>query len=275
MTTTKPEVSKNSAKANEVLNGILNQFKTGNVPDLVSIAMFPTPDSPSQRWSLLNRMAMLSGGTTDARTFKQWLAVDRKVKKGAKAIHILAPKTFKVEKETDDGDKEERTVLCGFRVLPVFKVEDTEGEPLPGVEIDEQELPLIERAREWGLDVIAVPGNEFYRGYFSPHEKRIALATPNEKTFFHELAHAAHEKVVGSLEGGQNPLQEIVAELAAAALCRMVGKSADDTTGNSYRYIERYAAEMKMDAHKACCKVLKDTEQVLNIVLHGEQADED
>jgi hypothetical protein len=33
----------------------------------------------------------------------------------------------------------------------------------------------------------------------------------------------AHEKVNGNLKAGQDPLQEIVAELSAATLCRMVG----------------------------------------------------
>ena len=55
-------------------------------------------------------------------------------------------------------------------------------------------------------------------------KKEIALATPERSTFFHELSHTAHEKVKGGLKPRQDSLQEIVAELAAQALCRLVGR---------------------------------------------------
>jgi hypothetical protein len=56
--------------------------------------------------------------------------------------------------------------------------------------------------------------------YNSSQRKEIAVATPEESVLFHELSHAAHEKVKGSLRKGQDSFQEIVAELAAQALCR-------------------------------------------------------
>jgi len=64
-------------------------------------------------------------------------------------------------------------------------------------------------------------------------------------------------------------LQEIVAELSAQALCRLVGKNIKDTTGNSVRYIKTYADKVKMSAHSACLKVLSETEKVLNLILNG------
>ena len=60
----------------------------------------------------------------------------------------------------------------------------------------------------------AVPGNYKYFGCYLHDRKEVLLATSEETIFFHELAHAAHEKVKGYLKGGQNPSQEIVAELA-------------------------------------------------------------
>ena len=68
------------------------------------------------------------------------------------------------------------------------------------------DFPLIERAEEWGISVKAVPGNYRYYGYYQPGRNEIALATPEESVFFHELAHAAHEKVKGALKPGQDPL---------------------------------------------------------------------
>ena len=128
-------------------------------------------------------------------------------------------------------------------------------------------IPLIERAREWGISVKAVPAYSRYAAYYTMDRKEICLATKEEIVFFHELAHVAHEKVLGALKPGQDPLQEIVAQLAGECLCRLVGKSGDRYFGNSYRYIERYASEIRMSPHKACLKVIGDTEKVLALIL--------
>ena len=252
-----------------VLAGILEQFKTGRIPELVSFAMFPRAENvPSADWSLLNRTAMFLGGTADARGFKQWQAVGRYVKKGEKArIFILIPCFKKRQKEDSE---EEVAFLTGFLTKGVFAYEQTEGEPLPHLEIEVPDLPLLERAAEWGLSVKAIPGNFQYRGYYAPGRAEIALASREECVFFHELAHAAHDRLKpGGLTVGQDPLQEITAELAAAALCRIVGKQERDTLGNHYCYIERYAEKIKLSAFSACTRVLAGVEQVLNLILKG------
>ncbi len=69
------------------------------------------------------------------------------------------------------------------------------------------------------------------------------------------------------LKDAKGPLQEIVAQLAGQCLCLMVGKSGDKFLGTSYRYIEKYAGQIKMTPHKACIKVISDTEKVLQLIL--------
>jgi antirestriction protein ArdC len=128
----------------------------------------------------------------------------------------------------------------------------------------------MQKATEWGVNVKAIPGNYQYYGYYSTARKEIALATKEECVFFHELAHAAHEKVKGKLKAGQDPLQEIVAELSAQALCRMVGKQSSDTLGNSYRYIGNYAEKLGITIYTACLRVMSDTEKVLELILDTE-----
>lgn len=251
-------------KVKAVLNSILDCFKSGEVPEAIAKAMFPAVDTPSSNWSLLNRTIVFLSGTADARGYRQWQSVNRHVVKGAKAIHILVPY---IKKADEPEDQEQGRVLTGFGLKPVFKVEETAGDPLPYQQIELPELPLIEIAESWGISVKAVPGNFRYYGYFSPDRKEIGLATPEETTFFHELAHCAHEKVAGGLKSGQDPLQEIVAELSGQALCRIVGKQQTDTTGNSYRYIENYAEKLNMSPYGACMKVLSETEKVLNLIL--------
>jgi hypothetical protein len=254
-------------KVKATINRILEQFETGDIPEVVSYVMFPIPDIPSARWSLLNRTLMFLAGTADARGYKQWRQVNRQVVKGAKALHILVPYIRKV---ADDSTGEEKESLVGFMARAVFRIEDTAGEPLEYQSIELPTLPFMERAEEWGLSVKAIPGNYRYHGYYRPDRKEIALATPEEKTFFHELAHYAHGRVKGGLRGGQDPLQEIVAELSAQALHQIAGKRDRDLMGNSFQYIRRYAEKLQMTPHKACLRVMADTEKVLNLILYGD-----
>ncbi len=252
-------------RVKQVLNTILEKFNSGDVPEVVAYSMFPIPDIPSSKWSILNRILMFIAGTGDARGYKQWLKVNRHVNKGSKALYILVP--YIKKEENDAGEELER--LVGFLPRAVFRYEDTQGEELDYAKIELPELPLIERAEQWGIKLKAIPGNYRYKGYYSSADKEIALATKEECVFFHELAHCAHEKTNGSLKVGQDPIQEIVAELSAQALCRIVGKSADKHLGNSYRYIETYAERLNITTYTACLKVMSDTEKVLNLILKG------
>ena len=76
----------------------------------------------------------------------------------------------------------------------------------------------------------------------------------------------AHQKVLGELKKGQDWKQEIVAELAAETLCKVVGKTSKHL-GNSYRYIEKYAESANLTPWQACLKVIGDTEKVLTLIL--------
>ena len=76
-------------KVKQTLQAILDQFKTGDIPKAVAISMFPIPDIPCSKWSLLNRTLVFLSGTVDARGYRQWQQTNRFVKKGSKAIYIL------------------------------------------------------------------------------------------------------------------------------------------------------------------------------------------
>jgi len=198
-------------KVKQALNVIMEKFKAGNIPEAVAYSMFPVSDIPSAKWSLLNRTLMFLSGTADGRGYRQWQQVGRFVKKGSKAFYILVPFIKKIDDE--NGDPKE--TLLGFGTKPVFRVEDTDGQPLDYQNIEVPHLPLLKRAEQWGISVKAIPGNYKYYGYYASNRNEIALAAPDECVFFHELAHAAHHKYKGKLKNGQDPLQEIVAELSA------------------------------------------------------------
>ena len=253
-------------KVKQVLDQVIEQFKTANIPEAIAYSMYPIPNIPSAKWSLMNHLIMFFSKTSDARGYRQWLEVNRHVKKGAKSFSILVP-YFKKQKDKKD---EEVLTLVGFVSGNVFRFEDTEGELLDYQKLVLPELPLIERAKEWGISVEAIPGNYEHYGYYSPEKKIIALATPEEKTFFHELCHCADEKIKGKLKNGQDPLQEIIAELGAHTLCRIVGKDGDKYFCNSYRYIENYAKDLNITPHSAVLRVVSDVEKILNLILRKE-----
>ena len=254
------------ATVKETLNGIIARFESGDVPEAIAYSMNPIPNIPSAKWSMLNRMIMNMNGTYDARGIRQWNSVGRKVKRGAKAFYILVPRF--VKQENEHGYEEE--TLAGFMARPVFRVQDTEGEPLDYDFPELPELPLIERAEEWGIAVHAIPGPYRFLGCFYEERKWIVLASPEETVFFHELSHAAHARTLGSLLPGEDWRQEIVAELSAAALCAIVGKSTK-SLGNSYRYIADYARTANLSPVQGCLQVINDVEKVLHLILHGEK----
>lgn len=255
-------------KVKNILKQIIQGFESGQIPEAVAIASFPIPaDIPSAKWSMRNRTIVSLSGTIDARGYKQWLDFKRHVKSGSKAVYILSPCIFK--KDEDQEVDEDTKIVKFFKATPVFRVEDTEGEPLNYKEPELPDLPLLDRAKELGVSVKAIHGNLQYYGFYSPDRKEIALATPSEKTFFHELSHAADHIIKGNIKRGQDPLQEITSELSAQVLARIVGKCIKDTTGNSYQYIKRYAEKLRITPHQACLRVLRDTENIVNFILYG------
>ncbi|MDY0062041.1 MAG: hypothetical protein RBU45_19680 [Myxococcota bacterium] len=267
-----PVTGERPDRVQETLDLIVQKFIAGDVASALAKASFPACDVPLSRWSLNNRFLAALAGTIDGRGFHQWKEVKRSVKKGAKAFFILAP-TIVPDHRAEPGDNGDRPMkLVGFRAVPVFRVEDTEGEPLDYQQIQVPEHPLIDVAKAWGLRIQAVPANGIFYGSYCPGKSQILLATPDEQTFFHELAHAADEKVNGPLQGGQRPDQEIVAQLAAEVLAQMVGRQMGNP-GYSYLRISGYAREWfpKVDEQeairKACHQVLRRTCQVIEAIL--------
>jgi antirestriction protein ArdC len=255
-------------KVKEVLDTILDQFKNSdNIPQSIALLTFPIIILPMNKWSLFNQFFCYLTGLTDFRGYKQWLEAKRYVKKGETATHILVPWI----KKDKDEQGEEKPFLAGFITACVFAVEQTEGEPLDYQQLELPDFPLIDRAKDLGVNVAAIPGNYDHYGYFSAKKQVIAVASPEECIFFHELSHCADYRLNGELKGGQDPLQEITAELSALALCNIVGLDGSKHLGNSYHYIEGYAKELNISPYTAILKVICKTEKILNLILKGEE----
>ncbi len=91
------------------------------------------------KWSFNNRLLALiqlagRGEALDQAHlmgFRQWEKFNRHVRKGEKAIWILAPVTRKIRHTHDDGTVSTRVVVAGFKSVPVFNISQTDGAPLP------------------------------------------------------------------------------------------------------------------------------------------------
>lgn len=258
---------KNSDQVEAQLATLLDAFKTGSIAGAVAqslIERHPDDVRPSDKWSLRNRIIMHLNGTADARGFKQWKQVGRSVTKGSKAMHILGPVTIKVE---DEDTGEDKMIVVGFKGIPVFAVERAEGEDLPGFGYEpEGPTPLAEVAEEFGVQVSYQAARRSAAGSYGLKTDAITMFTHSEPTFWHELSHAAHSRVLKArgekLVGGQDPKQEAVAELSAAVIARLYGV---DNDAGAYNYIKGYADGG--DAHKLAASVLADVEKVLDLIL--------
>jgi antirestriction protein ArdC len=236
-------------KAKAVLDGLVEKINSETASQFVRerIELFSDgSDIPCRRWSLMNQMSVFLSGTHDARGIRQWNMAGRKVKKGAHALYIFVPMLYAVPKkkpETDEaksGDEDEAELplqtITGFKEMPVFRVEDTEGAPLDYEErikaLDVDSLPLIDVAKSLGVKVEAGLTSAGVEGWFRKSTKQIRLGTANPVVFLHELSHAVDNALPDRSDS--YAFNEVVAELSAAFLASLYGVKFDIALTQGY-----------------------------------------
>ncbi len=253
---------KNSEKATVLLKEIAEVFSKKEFASNCAKVFINAKenDIPSSSWSMGNQLLMLFSGTDDARGYRQWGQVKRHVKKGSKAIYILVPMVKKIkDKKTD----EERTVTIGFRGVPVFRYEDTEGEALKAY-TPRTLPPLFGLAEKNGIDVRWTNTKQGEYGSMNHTDKSMTLSTEAPDTFLHELMHWYDGKNV-KMVNGQDPEQETVAQLGACVLAKLYGYDSESYTWN---YIASYAkAESPQDVGQMCFKVLSRVQKAITAIL--------
>jgi len=122
--------------------------------------------------------------------FQAWKKMGRYVMKGEKGIPIFAPMIYK-----EDPNDENSKVLHGFRVVYVFDISQTDGDPLPPVpdwKSPEKSVELTEKlirfAESKGITVIykELPGET--QGLSKGGAIEISPKA-GTKTLIHEIAH--------------------------------------------------------------------------------------
>ena len=239
--------------------GIAAEFTASDsIPAYMASAYIRAPGVPCSSWSWGNRlMTALVGRTDDARGYRQWEKVGRHVKRGAKAFPILAPMT--VRREPKNEGEEATTAVIGFRAVPVFRVQDTEGDPLPEY-VPATIPPLASLAKIRYRNT--THGEE---GSYNTRTGDITLCTEDPAVYLHELMHRYDFKTHEPRDG-QDPEQEIVAELGACVLARMydVERSAE----NHMAYIATYAkAKTPAEVGAACLRMADRVMQAIQMIL--------
>ncbi|HEV2137785.1 MAG TPA: ArdC family protein [Nitrososphaerales archaeon] len=257
-------------RANTELEKIVRLFSSQQLPDLCAKALVAAPEKPSSKWSFGNQLLMLLAGTADARGYRQWQDVGRFVRQGSRAFYILGP--VLVEKPVDKSaeEKDETVeVLVGFRTIPVFRYEDTEGTELPTY-TPRDPPPLLDVAEMFGLRVNYIRLSAGIYGMTDYERKVISLSTESWDVFFHELAHALHRSFEPKTGHGQETEAETIAQLVAATLARLYEKPAD---GFSWTYIASQAqSSSPQQVGRLCLRVLDRTKKVLDLIYPNPSA---
>ncbi len=249
----------------DAMDTLLRIFNEDNL-DKAARAVFKGNAVPSDKWSFINRVLMHLKNTEDARGFRQWQEVGRYVKKGSRAFYIIAPMFKKVEKivetRTESGevrtDKQMMNVLIGFKGIPVFRFEDTEGAPIIKEEF-KLNIPYEFDGiiKELGLKIDAVKYSGFAYGSYNLLNKQIELASPDIDVFLHELSHAVDDTLNG-LKPGQQKDQEVIAEFSGAVIGYLMGYKIP--LGNVRDYLEQYSFKELLNS-------LSRVERIVNYVI--------
>lgn len=201
--------------------------------------------------------------------YKKWQNdFERQVKKGEKAIRILAPVNRKVTRKVKDPvtgeEKEEEVRFTSYRPVPVFDVSQTEGKELPEISHllqGDEGAELIGRV----LAVSPVPvrfeavhgsANGFYShdGYIVVDDR--LSASQRLKTLVHEIAHATIHCKGGEQEKADRNTMEVQAESVAFTVCSHFGI---DTSDYSFGYVAGWSKGRDLDELKNSLEVVRKT----------------
>lgn len=265
----------------DAVDKLMHAFETQNFPKAVAYTIIRRNEAevpvPFDSYSLLNKLiAIYVGHTNDCRGYKQWSDVGRHIKKGAKSFRIIAPLSKKIE-ETDavTGNKKEKTIICGFKAVPVFADHDTEPDDPKNDSIYkfdytpcQDKLPyFINVAKALGIAVKWRPiDSRSALGWYSPASNSITMTSSDNINFFHELAHAIHDSFEPLIDV-PNDKAEAVAETTAAVICAMLGVEGYHQK-DSFQYIQNYCEDKTpQGVLKKISSVLTIVEKIVTIIL--------
>ncbi len=219
-------------------------------------------------YSMGNRALLMYQGVLPqpVATYNRWLEVDRHVKRGAKAKAILRPITVKLRDELDEQGNP-KTITKFKLVNSVFPICDTEGEPLPDIE-----LPTWSKARALAaLAITEVPFESFEgnsQGY--SYDRNIAINPAAKypiKTTFHEISHVTHGHTTSDEALADYALHRGVREFEAEASAYLALNELelldDEMATVSRGYVQGWLGTTKPNEHSVRA-IFKVTDRIVN-----------
>ncbi len=252
----------------------------------------------------LNNTLLISMQKPDATLvagFNKWRdGFSRFVKKGEKGIKIIAPTPYKIKEEREKLDPQTKAPILDaggkvqteeveiqipmFRVVSVFDVSQTEGEPLPtlasdlsgNVEQFDAFIEAIKRTAPVPIEIKPLP--EDTDGYYHTEDKRIAIREGMSEiqtvsAAIHEVAHSLlhNREMEKELQAQQaeNPkpmkpksrnTEEVEAESISFAVCNYFGIQ---TAENSLGYIAAWSKGKELAELRASLETINKTSSEL------------
>jgi antirestriction protein ArdC len=200
--------------------------------------------------------------------FNLWRQLGRPVRKGEKGIAIFAPHTYKSK---DDEESKE----IGFHVEHVFDISQTDGEPVPTLDIEElagddgDELwsVLVDYARATGITLVTDDHHRTHRGEEGWYQRatntiyvRRRDSRNMAKTLIHELAHHMDSGI--TLPGVDKAELETVAEGTAYVVSQHYGLDCGDY---SFKYIASWCESE--DGVKVIRRVMQRIQHNVRLLL--------
>jgi hypothetical protein len=220
--------------------------------------------------------------------FRAFLGLNRCVRKGERAIRILAPRSVRTRENgatqregSDDDGQPRRTV---FRAVAVFDVSQTDG--LPGTEPVSLEspcqpiqgdthahllTPLAELAGELGYSVTRRSLDGPADGWCDSHKQEIIIndelpANAQVRVLVHEIAHALG---VGYSEYGRRRA-EVLVDTVTFIVCGAVGL---DTSGSSVPYVAGWGEGGELDDIRGYAETIDQIARHIEDSLRHESED--
>ena len=215
--------------------------------------------------------------------FGTWKKLGRHVLKGEKGIKIFAPMIGK-SRQSESSDTSEKQAnstenpetatsrLWGFKVVTVFDVSQTDGEPLPGIgEVQGDPGTYLTRLRGaikkqginlghedlGGADGVSRGGSIVIQAGLEAGKEFLVLA----HEFAHELMHRDERRA--STDRKQ---RELEAEAVGFVVCQAFGV---DSSGHSSDYIQLYKGDV--EALRECLDVIRTTAaKIISLVEQNE-----
>ena len=295
----------NGQNSAERMKEITDRLETG-IQELFESERYKaylTTMSKFHNYSFNNTLLIAMQGGQLVAGYNKWRDdFHRNVKKGEKAIKILAPAPFKAKKEVQKLDAQGRPVMGkdgkpvtevqeiqvpAFKIVSVFDVSQTEGEPLPSIGVEEltgsverygEFFKALEQTSPVPIGFEDIPGGS--HGYYHLTEKRIAIQEGMSelqtlKTAIHEIAHSklhAIDPEAPAIEQADRPdsrTREVQAESVAYAVCQHYGL---DTSDYSFGYVAGWSSGKDLKELKASLETIRATAHELITAIDGHLA---